>query len=119
MREIKFRCWNPVAKHMTYEVGYHPHYAQDEDSVKIIAPFLEFPIMQFTGLKDKNGREIYEDDEIKTPAGIGIVKWIDGCHRILWYGAGNTTLYDCQTEHLEIIGNIHESPLFLNPKEQI
>ncbi len=74
-------------------------------------------IMQYTGLKDKNGVEIYEGDEINTPTGIGIVKFENGCYWIVWYPSGKTTLHDCQIKHLEVIGNIHENPELLKDKK--
>lgn len=49
MREIKFRAW--ADKEM--------HYFDLSDT---IAPYWEDCIMQYTGLKDKNGKEIYEGD---------------------------------------------------------
>lgn len=63
MRELKFRAWNPKSKTMWDNVGYHPHNAErHDDGSMTIAPFLDVPIMQYTGLKDKNGKEIYEGD---------------------------------------------------------
>lgn len=69
-REIKFRAWDEDKKEMLYPDGvfnfigdgkwYHldPH---NENNVYYEIP-KELDIMQYTGLKEKNGKEIYEDD---------------------------------------------------------
>jgi uncharacterized phage protein (TIGR01671 family) len=60
MREIKFRAWNKEDKQMIYDddeiiLGYHSGAFGSFDDDRYI-------FMQYTGLKDKNGKEIYEGD---------------------------------------------------------
>ena len=73
MREIKFRCWNKKEKQMYFSNfnGTRVHlglvYSEDLSEWMELVPGDENQvIMQFTGLKDKNGKEIWESDLILT-----------------------------------------------------
>ena len=58
MREIKFRCWISSAQEM---VGWD-EMEKHGDIYRLIKQPNAYPLMQYTGLKDKNGVEIYEGD---------------------------------------------------------
>lgn len=70
MREIKFRAWDKELKMMAYwypENPHHWHTKQDQilySFPKQDGPFLS-DWMQYTGLKDKNGKEIFEGDIVE------------------------------------------------------
>lgn len=77
---------------------------------------------QYTGLKDKNGREIYEEDIIKTD--FSYATWIGFVH----FNKGNFELVDSDKNgqyltlsvlsDIEIIGNIHDNPELLKGGDQ-
>ena len=61
MRPIKFRSWNPLSANMAYSNSYRGlssffTYCDDVDLVE------GFDIMLYSGIDDKDGREIYEGD---------------------------------------------------------
>jgi hypothetical protein len=100
IRQLKFRVWSKVAQCMIEwdEVQYKPHTIFDNSN---------WIPMQFTGLKDKNGTDIYEGDNMSHPEfaddAILTVKFSDGCYYL--------NVWDCTSTDFtkgEVIGNIHE-----------
>lgn len=124
MREIKFRAWDKKYKNMSSfdEMMNCRHFAimDSLDSKQfIVLPLHENAIlMQFTGLKDKNGREIYEGDilggerttdgQVKFEAACFILEYDDST--ALWKQELRISL-----RHREVKGNIYENPELLQP----
>jgi uncharacterized phage protein (TIGR01671 family) len=116
MREIKFRVWNKENKYMAdNEICFY------YDNFKT---FIEHPqfyeIMQYTGLKDMNRKEIYEGDIIKdTKVRFAYVIFLQQeMGYVLVYLKNDVRLlghrntgsgYDIDL-NLEVIGNIYENP---------
>ena len=122
MREIKFRAWDKDLNRMrTVHSLYWTHEGfsiavQDPPQIRVKLIVSEFILMQFTGLKDKNGREIFEGDIIgvivKRPNDAGhdfiksVVKYEKGRFCADYWNDGSTWC--------EVIGNIYENPELLN-----
>lgn len=123
MRNIKFRVWDKEEKsmHDVCTLGLQHKICVIEkpmwkNGLKIInKSFDDIELMQYTGLKDINGVEIYEGDVVLDKYGPKInmiVKWIDdGFRTIGKYNSENYVGYI--KESCEVIGNIYENPELL------
>ena len=115
MREIKFRAWDAAKKEM------FPDEVNSDLLVKFFRDVNEkgcfATVMQYTGLKDKNGVEIYEGDIVfhsmtrgYEKLAIGVIEWDD--YRAQWRHSRYSE--ECLSGwKLEVIGNRYENPELL------
>lgn len=82
-----------------------------------------FVLEQYTGLKDKNGKLIYEGDIVDLLTEIdetAVIEWdeVTACFCVVSKSGGFTATFDnYRGDDLEIIGNIHETPELLEGKK--
>lgn len=128
MREIKFRAWDKERNRITetpFNIGGTGRicgvafFENDLIPVEVIAnESKRYVVMQFTGLKDKNGVEIYAGDIVKDRAGF--------LYSVIWRKKKARFAYKCQEgsktnmnqqedikDGIEVIGNIYENPELL------
>ncbi len=122
MRKIKFRMWNPISKIMIDLQAITP-LALNMNTDGLFIPFCGMPLMQFTGLCDKQRKEIYEGDIVKQFPGFGC-EWEDRIGTINYQGASFWFNFGCQSIPLddhdcdfEIRGNIYENPEIIIEEE--
>ena len=128
MREIKFRAWDNIKSRMvdmqekpadnglTYEGYFH----------LLAGRGFDFPVMQFTGLQDIAGKDVFEGDVISYGYWNGdeaqglclhIVSWDSENSRFTSTVNDNPPLdYGSIDVCGEVIGNIHENPELLESK---
>jgi len=136
MREIKFRAWDKKRNVMvtvdnedSWDSEKDEWYGHvDEMALNALGSLSEerHVVQQYTGLKDKNGKEIYEGDILKTIDHFGMVfvkELVYDQDAFCVLGSGGPGLPDNCTwtqrisglKNIEVIGNIYENPELLNP----
>ena len=134
MREIKFRVWDKEKKrmlqglsnlvimldgHLNWDFGGELKWISDLENC--------YELMQFTGLKDKNGKEIYEGDIVKYNVWTNSHKnkeekviIVDYCLRhagwkpmIYDTRVEDDEYYNYEIEDIEVIGNMFDNPELL------
>ena len=115
MREIKFRGKRIDNDEWIYGDLIHDGFDGTSGVIEIgIAPLGCYPIAviiesvgQFTGLHDKNGKEIYEGDIVLIREGIAVITFYCGS---FWCDFWTMLLLSDRCVEVEVIGNIHENP---------
>lgn len=137
-REIKFRAWHPSTETMLNDVGFGAdatgitvhssdldNFGFSDEDIETLDSIDEYyfvdgiKLMQYTGLKDKNGVEIYEGDILRNGARVSLVRYsdemagfMDSDSNMLW-----ESLFAQRLEHTRVIGNIYENPELLGSRD--
>ena len=138
MREYKFRAWNKNSKKMykigqiTLEKGIWNYEPDNREYIGMSIPYQPSSIlMQYTGIKDKNGKEIYAGDIIEfsydmfignfdTFVAKGKIVFEEGAFYVEVFENERTTedeaylLYSINLDTIEVIGNVWEDSDLLN-----
>ena len=103
MREIKFRAWDELNGNMIYQ------YSLSMPNYEILERYEV--VMQYTGLKDKNGKEIYEGDMVSLDDIVCPITFEDGCFMMITNRQqGKSVVAQDRLKRFEVIGNIYENP---------
>ena len=133
MRDIKFRCWDTENKEMleVQELDYEDSYnGQPMIRTTMYSDYFDTEdmiLMQYVGLKDKNGKEIYEGDIVKFrfkddreefPDLIGYIEYQTTFTAfIIMSNQGSFKIDITEIKFIEVIGNIYKNPELLEEGE--
>jgi len=120
MRGIKFRVWDMLFSKMfshkylcEENLGFGSFLLSQEDE--------NIKLMQYTGLKDKNGKCVYESDIVEMYSKVGHTKTIGGIYyenRVCAFMVNDLTFNQylplTENDAIEVIGNIYENKELLD-----
>jgi uncharacterized phage protein (TIGR01671 family) len=120
-RVIKFRGYDPKTKKMypIEQLSFHGAKTATLRFNPVVRRHIaDISIMQFTGLTDQNGTEIYESDIIRfvNPTNAGQVEFSHGAFVIIWSNGTVSGLYGGLDQEAEVIGNFYQNPELLEAK---
>ena len=104
---FKFRAWDSIAKEYIFDsYALYELFVNDLDD--------SYQVEQCTGLRDKNGKLIYEGDIVRVDSKVN---YIDPLTLVVVFHNGafmvGDRFIDNNSKFMEIIGNIHENPELL------
>ena len=124
MRDIKFRVWdnerNAMFNSKSVDIDFFEGKIEiTSDTIRYDEVYTDeikdFELMQYVGCKDKNNKEIYEGDIVKTKEHIGQIIYSKGMFFIDVKGDFYLPIYNV-SEFMEVIGNIYENPELITNK---
>jgi uncharacterized phage protein (TIGR01671 family) len=128
---FKFRAWDKVNSKMLYGNNGLFMYVccgvlgwNTGNDHEVLTDQSQYQLIQYTGLKDKNGKEIYEGDVVNVDNSepeengeydvVTICRWDEGCFILEDNAGGHWTRQLFHKPHrLTVIGNIYENPELL------
>jgi hypothetical protein len=108
MRELKYRVYIPEFSKFVYfglnDFDYSDRYLTND----------KYPIQQYTGMKDKNGKEIYEGDLIRGMFDFGPAGFSELMLPVCWHNIDGYQWNYWNLSTIEVVGNAYEQKELLN-----
>lgn len=119
MREIEFRAWHKKYEYMERVADISFNRGIVNLNASDISKIEDVELMQYTGIKDKNGVKIFEGDIVKLNSYLWKVYWIneEGCFKMK-NKFDDLFLTKFKEKALELIGNIYENPELLEVDDE-
>lgn len=122
MKDIKFRAWDKLKKHMYYNVQnmYCDSKLRDCLGDILLVP-TKSEVMKYIGITDDKDDEIYEGDIVAFETtdnirGVGYVKW--EYQKAMFLIDGDDITFFDDIKNILVLGNIYENPELLNEAQE-
>ncbi len=122
MREIKFRAWHKDSKIMFDVNGMSPTAAEEKrNGMNFVYSRGDVVLMQYTGLRDRNGKEIFEGDIAEHNGKLkSVVEYIadDAGFKLINKRMGKMHMdYEYFSRYVKVVGNIFENSEMLEEEK--